>query len=153
MTITGCILLYQCIFNFVVNYRANRFHFVSFFFIIIIFHYIILSRTHSTGYENVNCRGISSPPEGIGDGLQYNDFTLPVIFLFFFFIFDEKVDVDIPPNFSRVVTHSFRSIKIFLFCFYRTSIWINCNRTCLVSISILTFSFTFAFDFIYLVPT
>ena len=68
MTITGCILLYQCIFNFVVNYRANRFHFVSFFFIIIIFHYIILSRTHSTGYENVNCRGISSPPEGIGDG-------------------------------------------------------------------------------------
>ena len=46
---------------------------------------LILSRTHSMGHENVNCRGISNPPEGIGDGLQFNDFTLLVIFRFSFF--------------------------------------------------------------------
>ena len=84
-----------------------------------------LSRTHSMGHENVNCRGISSPPEGIGDGLQFNDFMLPVVFPFSFF--DEKVDI--PRNFSRNVTNSFPSIKTFLFFFYVTSIWINCNQT------------------------
>ena len=113
----------------------------------------ILSRTHSTAHENVNCRGISSPSEGIGDGLQFNDFTLPVIFAFFFF-FDEKVDI--PQNFSQDVTNSFPLIKIFLFCFYRTGIWINCNRT------LVGFDFNFNFLvylcirpsglFIYMVP-
>ena len=83
----------------------------------------ILSRTHSMGHENVNCRGISSPTEGIGDGLQVNDFTLPVIFAFF----NEKVDI--PQNFSQDVTNSFPPIKIFFFCFYCIGIWINCNQT------------------------
>ena len=31
--------------------------------------YFLLSQTDSTGHENVKCRGTSSPPEGIGDGL------------------------------------------------------------------------------------
>ena len=29
----------------------------------------ILSRTHSMGHENVNCRGILNPPEGLGGRL------------------------------------------------------------------------------------
>ena len=46
---------------------------------------------------------------------------------FSIFFFDEKVDI--PRNFSREVTSSFPCIKIFLFWFYRSRIWINRNRT------------------------
>ena len=60
--------------------------------------------THFSLHENVNEKGTSNPPEGIGDALYFNDFRVPKTFLFSFLIknkHSERFLVEYVPLFSN----------------------------------------------------
>ena len=77
----------------------------------------ILHQIHSSGHEIIKSKGTSIPPEGIGDGLQFKDFTLPLILLFWW-------RSKYTSRFLSELIIGFPAIKVPMFCFNCARIWI-----------------------------